>query len=253
MKIETPRTEYEAWKPGLETELPREYLPLSTIFRSENVSTGIAKAHELSDYCGLPVHELVAFRADRLIVHELLIRVIVSLAVPDGRDYEDLGRNFREIAATILNRYIAPHREELAQVFEWVKSTASRMIERELAKAFADPTPVVEADERTGWRRLLGFGAPKQRPRTPMETAVERDRRIISEWQKKSATADTRLDEACAAGYSATMPCSPSSPSRWSAMTMAAKSSATRSFPTFKKRCRTRVSGHCRRTRSPLS
>jgi hypothetical protein len=30
-----------------------------------------------------------------------------------------------------------------------------------------------------------------------METAVERDRRIISEWQKKSATADTRLDEAC--------------------------------------------------------
>jgi hypothetical protein len=30
-----------------------------------------------------------------------------------------------------------------------------------------------------------------------METTVERDRRIISEWQKKSATADTRLDEAC--------------------------------------------------------
>jgi hypothetical protein len=41
--------------------LPREYLPLWTIFRGENVSTSIAKAHELSDYCGLPVHELVAF------------------------------------------------------------------------------------------------------------------------------------------------------------------------------------------------
>src|SRR5664280_36706 len=111
MNIKPLPAEYGPWNPGLESEVPREYLPLSTIFRSENVSTSIAKAHELSDYCGLPVHELVAFRADRLIVHELLIRVIVSLAVPDGRDYEDLGRNFREIAATILNRYIAPHRD----------------------------------------------------------------------------------------------------------------------------------------------
>jgi hypothetical protein len=169
MKIEAPRTEYGAWNPGLETEVPREYLPLTTIFRSENVSTSIAEAHELSDYCGLPVHELVAFRADRLIVHELLIRVIFSLAVPDGRDYEDLGRNFREIAATILNRYIAPHREELARDFERVKSSAFLMIERELAKAFADPIPAVEADERPGWRRLLAFGAPKQRPRVPWE------------------------------------------------------------------------------------
>ena len=197
MTIEPLPAEYGAWNPGLESEVPREYLPLSTIFRSDNVSTSIAKAHELTDYCGLPVHELVAFRADRLIVHELLIRVIVSLAVPDGRDYEDLGRNFREIAATILNRYIAPHREELARVFERVKSAASLMIERELAKAFADPMPAVEADGGTGWRRLLAFGAPKQRPRVPMETTVERERRVISEWHKKSATADTRLDEAC--------------------------------------------------------
>ena len=55
-----PRTtEYDAWDPGLESELPREYLPLSTVFRSENVSTSVAKAHELSEYCGLSAHELV--------------------------------------------------------------------------------------------------------------------------------------------------------------------------------------------------
>src|ERR1035441_5719338 len=118
MNIKPLPAEYRPWNPGLESELPREYLPLSTIFRSENVSTGIAKAHELSDYCGLPVDELVAFRAERLIVHELLIHVTTSVAVPDGRDYEDLGRNFRKIASTILNRYIAPHQAELTQVFE---------------------------------------------------------------------------------------------------------------------------------------
>ena len=118
MNTNTPLAKYWAWNPGLESQLPREYLPLSTIFRAENVSTTVAKAYELSDFCGLPAEELVAFRADRLIVHELLIHVMSGIAVPDGRDYEDLGINFREIAATILNRFIAPHREDLARVFE---------------------------------------------------------------------------------------------------------------------------------------
>jgi hypothetical protein len=141
--------------------------------------------------------ELVAFRADRLIVHELLIHVATSLAVPDGRDYEDLGRNFREIAKTILNRYIAPHRAEIDQVFEQLRGAASVMIERELAKAFADPRPEVEADRRSRWRRLFAFGKPTRRPLIPMETAAERARRIVSEWQKKSESGNNRLDEAC--------------------------------------------------------
>ncbi|HET7383112.1 MAG TPA: hypothetical protein VFJ59_11090, partial [Pseudolabrys sp.] len=173
------------------------YLPLSTMFKSENVSTSIAKAHELSDYCGLPVHELVAFRAERLIVHELLIHVTTSLSVPDGGDYEDLGRSFREITTTILNRYVEPHRAKLVQVFEQLRSAASVMIERELAKAFADPRPVVEADGGSRWRRLFAFGKPKKRPLVPMETGAERDRRIVFEWRKKSETANNRLEEAC--------------------------------------------------------
>ena len=197
MSIEPLPAEYGAWNPGLESQLPREYLPLSTMFKNENVSSSIAKAHELSDYCGLPAHELVAFRPERLIVHELLIHVTTSLSVPDGRDYEDLGRNFREITSTILNRYIAPHRAELARVFEQLRSAASVMIEWELAKAFAAPRPAVE-DRGSRWRRrLFALGKAKKRPRFPIETAAERDRRIVSEWRKKTETANDRLDEAC--------------------------------------------------------
>ena len=197
MSIEPLPAEHGAWNPGLESQLPREYLPLSTMFKNENVSTSIAKAHELSDYCGLPAHELVAFRPERLIVHELLIHVTTSLSVPDGRDYEDLGRNFREITSTILNRYIAPHRAELARVFEQLRSAASVMIERQLAEAFADPRPAVE-DRGSRWRRrLFAFGRSKKRPRCPIETATERDRRIVSEWRQKTETANDRLDEAC--------------------------------------------------------
>ena len=109
VNYQDPAAAYGAWNPGLESELPREYVPLATVFRAENVSTSVAKAYELRDYCGLPAHELVAFRPERLIVHELLVRVTSSLAVPDGPDYEDLGRNFRRIASTILDTYIAPN------------------------------------------------------------------------------------------------------------------------------------------------
>jgi hypothetical protein len=108
MNTNLPSEKYWAWNPGLESQLPHDYLPLSSIFRAENVSTSIAKANELSEFCGLPAEELVAFRVERLIVHELLIQVTTGIAVADGRDDEDLGRNFREIAATILNRYIRP-------------------------------------------------------------------------------------------------------------------------------------------------
>src|ERR1700746_281628 len=128
-----------AWNPGLQSQLPREYLPLSTIFRAENVSTTAAKACELGDFCGLPTEELVAFRVERLIVHELLTHVMSGIAVPDGRDYEDLGRNFREIAAPILNRFIVPHRDELAHVFEQLRRKASDIIERELTSLSARP------------------------------------------------------------------------------------------------------------------
>jgi hypothetical protein len=160
---------YWAWNPGLQSQLPREYLPLSKVFRAENVSTTAAKAYELSDFCGLPTEELFAFRAERLIVHELLIHVTSGISVPDGRDYEDLGRNFREIAATILNRYIAPHREDLARIFEQLKHQASEMIEGELINVSAPPKIPVVVNEPS--RRLFAFrkSAP---PLRPLETAV---------------------------------------------------------------------------------
>ena len=181
MNTSTPLTKYWAWNPGLESQLPREYLPLSTIFRAENVSTTIAKAYELSDFCGLPAEELIAFRVERLIVHELLIHVMTSIAVPDGRDYEDLGINFREIAATILNRFIAPHREDLARVFEQLKQRASDVIERELINASAQPKVPVLVNRRS----------------QPLEAVAQRDQRIISEWRQKLQQTDHHLEAAC--------------------------------------------------------
>ena len=188
---------YSAWNPGLQSQLPREYLPISTIFRPENVSTTAAKAYELSDFCGLPIDELVAFRVERLIVHELLIHVTSDIAVPDGSDYEDLGRNFREIAATILNQFIAPHREELARVFEELKQKASDIIERELTNLSAQPKMTAVSNQAGHSRWLFAFKKSPRATSRPLETSVQRDQRIISEWRQKADKTDDRLKASC--------------------------------------------------------
>jgi hypothetical protein len=191
--------EYSAWNPGLESEPPRQFLPLSTMFRPENVSTGITTAQELSDYCGLPLYELVAFRVDRLIVHELLIRVTAGIAVPDGTKYIDLGTNFRQIAATILNRYIAPHRAELVATFETMTRDAAALIERALAAAFAaDVKP--KAKRHWLWplaARPINHAAAKRPPRSVEDTAEARDQAIVAGWRDQAENADSRLAKSC--------------------------------------------------------
>src|SRR5207302_8263196 len=153
---------------------------------------------ELRDYCGLPAHELVAFRPERLIVHELLVRVISSLAVPDGPDYEDLGRNFRRIAATILDQYIAPHRAQLTELFERTRSAAGALIAQELETSLCPRgAPPTGADRPGRSRWMLPLAKPKRRPLPPAESAEERERRILAEWSTTAQRTADRLEAAC--------------------------------------------------------
>jgi hypothetical protein len=197
MNVAPQAVEYSAWNPGLESELPRDLLPLSTMFRPENVSTGIAKAHELSDYCGLPLYDLVAFRVERLIVHELLVHVTAGVSVPDGTKYVDLGTNFREIAANILDHYIAPHRAELTQAFNDMLGAASALIAQELATALSHSTSTQPAGDTGGKNRWFNFSKPPAQARLPEEAAEARDRRVLSRWLEQSETADGRLAKSC--------------------------------------------------------
>ncbi len=208
MTAKPPPVEYSAWNPGLELELPRAYLPLSTMFRPENVSTSVAKAYELSDYCGLPAYDLVAFRVERLIVHEVLIRVTAGVSVPDGNKYVDLGTNFRRIAATILNRYIAPHRAQLTELFEAMKQDATALIERELAAALSPAgngkaATVTNSKATSRWWPFR-FGKSKAAARKPAESIEARERAIVAQWRQKAEDADNRLAESCYAALART-------------------------------------------------
>jgi hypothetical protein len=100
--------EFGPWNPGIQSQLPEDLRHLSTIFRAENVFTSPAEAIELRGLTGFTLSELVAFRPQRLALHELLVRVTADIAVPDGSRIGDLGLNFREMARLILARYLEP-------------------------------------------------------------------------------------------------------------------------------------------------
>jgi hypothetical protein len=189
-------TEHGPWNPGIGSELPSRLLPLSTLFRPENVVTDAASVAELRDLTGLELEELAIFRPQRLVVHELLIRVTADLSVPDGNRVEDLGINFRRMTQTILERHIEPHMSEIVAAYEALKRALSDAVNVEIAALFGAAT---EAAARTGSEEksgLLAFLQPFRRGRKTaprVEDDWERGNRLLREWAAKSQSTDSPL------------------------------------------------------------
>src|SRR3984893_17705311 len=130
-------SEYGPWNPGIQSEMPKELLHLATIFRSENVFTSIARAAELRSLTGFELSELVAFRPQRLALHELLIRVTADFAVPDGTRIGDLGLNFREIASLLHERYLVPEMDAIVAAHDRTRHELRNAIDAALAQVMS--------------------------------------------------------------------------------------------------------------------
>jgi hypothetical protein len=181
------------WNPGITSELPSRLLPLSTIFRPENVFTGVSQAEELHELTGLPPEDLVAFRPQRLLAHELLIRVTANISVPDGTRVEDLGINFRKITQTILIRHIEPHLAEIVAAYDSTRRALAEVIDAELAAAFRK-TPTagdnVPPKEIGGWRRWLRRPAARVDPPPHAEDDWAREERLLRAWAARAQSDD---------------------------------------------------------------
>ena len=134
---DTSVAEFGPWNPGIVSQLPAELRHLCTVFRPENVSTSLSAATELQLLTGLPAAELVAFRPQRLVLHEVLIRVMAEFSVPDGSRIEDLGINFRQITSLLIGRYLEPQMPEITAAFAHARSRVAEAIH----SAFADLGP----------------------------------------------------------------------------------------------------------------
>src|ERR1700731_3151558 len=158
-----------AWNPGIRSQMPRELCHLSTIFRPENVFTSIPAVTEMQGLTGFSPSELVAFRPQRLALHELLIRVTADFAVPDGSKIGDLGINFREIASLLLERYLLPEMDAITAAYDRTRHELRNAIEAALAAVVPDDPPVAAPAKRSP-SRLFSRIAPRRRAATAPAT-----------------------------------------------------------------------------------
>ncbi|MEZ5933485.1 MAG: hypothetical protein R3F54_16330 [Alphaproteobacteria bacterium] len=178
------------WNPGLSSSLPPAARSLATIYRPENIAGRLEDALERSAFTGLDPEDLVAFRPERLAVHELLIRVTGDFSVPDGKRYADLGINFRSIVDTILKRDIQPAMGEIVADFEALKCEMREAIDAELAHL--QPHPPSPSPERSepreqgGLLAWLGLKRPKEAPKAASADDRAGAPDMLSRWRRES-------------------------------------------------------------------
>ena len=197
MTSETGAVDLGPWNPGITSRLPAAVLPLSTIFRPENVLTGLEEVQERSAFTGLDPEDHVAFRPERLAVHEVLIRVTADISVPDGPNYEDLGIAFRQITRTILSGYVEPRMAEIVQAYHDLRERVARVIDDELAASVgALPSAERPAPQRSGPLRWFGLGRRDDQRCAPSESVEARERRILARWRDQADLGDDPLLQA---------------------------------------------------------
>ena len=187
------------WNPGIRSEVPEALREQCTILRPENVFTGIAKARELQDLTGLDFGELVAFRPQRLALHELLIRVTADLSVPDGSRIEDLGINFRRITGRILARHVEPRMDDVVALYGKAQRDLAAHIDREIARALPGDAPPVGPEPRAPARTPRWWPFARTRPAVAAPGTEDADpapARLVAQWRSGAREAATGVERA---------------------------------------------------------
>lgn len=176
-------TTYSAWNPGLTSQIPTSLKSAITLFRSENSSVDYQTIRELADASGLKPAELVAFRVERLIIHDLLVRVTSDLSVPDGPNYEDLGISLRSMVDTIYRDYLLPEIESFQQAFSEARCRCESFIANELDQhLFTQPAKVNVSERKTFLSWLLG---PKKSTSTDLrDSEMSSVLSALNHWQQ---------------------------------------------------------------------
>jgi hypothetical protein len=189
------------WNPGLSSTLPTEARHLSTIYRPDNIQGTLEETLERAAFTGLEPEDLVAFRPERLAVHELLIRVTGDFSVPDGSRYADLGINFRHVVDTILQTDILPAMEDIVAGFETLKHEIQLEIQAELATLMeSSPEAINKPVQPPGWRRWFGWTKPSPTQLKSVSRSTDKTGSKLSQWREESMSSpDPRRRRLCRA------------------------------------------------------
>ena len=175
------------WNPGLSSKLPRPARPLATVYRVENVFSSFDDALERSAFTGLEPEDLVAFRPERLVIHELLIRITGDVSVPDGQRYADLGINFRSLVDSVLKQDIHPAMSDIVACFDSLKFELNGLIEAELAQLrSAQEPPSAKAPAGGGWLHWLQLGGKRSEPPAQVRSDDRQETELLAAWRRES-------------------------------------------------------------------
>ncbi len=189
---------YSAWSPGLEAELPKDLLDQETIFLSEHTDSNFKDVMEWVDQTGMPAGDLVAFRPERLALHELIVRVTADLRVMEGETDEALGINFRIIVDDIFEHFIRPEISEIYRQFETLQLNVEQRVKAVLAEQLTDAPKAVEQEKsgRSSWLPWLAAKPKKPPVKSVIESALERDYRVVNTFKQAGLASQDRFTRA---------------------------------------------------------
>ncbi len=186
------------WNPGIESQLPSKLLPSVSLMRPENVFTSVDEALELAAFTGLRPRQLVRFRPERLVTHELLIRVSADFLVPDGSRYEDLGINARAMAARLWQDYVAPQMQSITAAYADLERRAQDQLrDILLATLLADDAGATERFHPRSLLARLGWRSSRAAKPARMEGRQQKELRCMEQWQRMALASTDDLYRAC--------------------------------------------------------
>lgn len=160
----TPLPGEDAWHPGVESRVPLRLMRRCTIFLAEHALRDYDCVLALRDLCGLPIEDLAALRADRLVLHEVLVQITADWSVSDGPRVADLGISFRTMVDRLLDRHLTAHMEQLRAEVDALRMRLRALVAEEWQaldeRAAAAPSPVPPRSLLTRLRGLLGLTVP---------------------------------------------------------------------------------------------
>lgn len=143
---------------------------------------------DLARFCGLPFHAISEFTPERLVLHEILIRVMAELTIDDGPLQSDLGANFRKIVTSLWDRHFAAEIACITEAFQKLRREIADRIRDEVApfEQAKCPSRSPAPERNSNW--LMRFF---MRPNPAHETADATDPRddaldLLERWRRRS-------------------------------------------------------------------
>ena len=184
--------EFDAWNPGLNSDIPAALLPRVTLYDSKNTDTRYQDAKDAANFCGLKPHEMVLFKVSRLAMHEVLIRVTADLHVPDGPNYADLGLSLRRMASQILIHHVTPKMAELEQEYDRNRQVICDRLSSYLDADVYGIGTAPKVPQKRAFKDWI-FG---KKPDVKVEQAPP-ELLALTKWQAEASVTEVALDLAC--------------------------------------------------------